>query len=122
MFHRHRAWQLAGIPSPEELADKLANRTWVGCQGFFVEGRPEYLFLNDATCGNGAQEYGVIQRRRDSGVRQIESITFSWCSTERALELIHKVLAGRYDDADYARAVTLTLQTPAEHGRCSLCR
>ena len=46
----------------------------------------EYLFLNDATSGDGAQEYGAIKRLPDTWL-QVESITFSWCTYESALAL-----------------------------------
>jgi hypothetical protein len=52
---------------------------------------------------------------------QVESITFSWCSYESALKLIRHVIAGEYDDADYAAPVEPQIETQEEHGRCHLC-
>ncbi|MBX3412583.1 MAG: hypothetical protein KF708_07840 [Pirellulales bacterium] len=92
--------------------------TWTGCSAFSVGG---YFFLNDATCADGAQEYAVVRQLADGRYEQIESITFSWCSPQSGLELIQRVLAGEFDQADYRREVQPRLQTPEQHGRCHLC-
>lgn len=118
MLHKKRTWCLSSATSAEELAEKLTEHTWTGCTAFALGG---YLFLNDATSGDGAQEYAVLRQEAHGRWFQIESITFSWCSTERALELIREVLAGKYDQADYRREVSPRLETPAEHGRCGHC-
>ena len=36
----------------------IGRATWTLCSGFYVQGH-EYLFLNDATCEDGAAEFGV---------------------------------------------------------------
>jgi hypothetical protein len=59
-----------------------------------------YLFLNDATSADGAQEYAVIRPLPNGEYLQIESITFSWCRAQQALDYIRQVLAGEYDHAD----------------------
>jgi hypothetical protein len=123
MLHNNRHWVVGDVATPEDLAQKLTEHTWCGCNGFRVEGT-EYLFLNDATSGDGAQEYGAIKRLHGTeGARwlQVESLTFSWCTYESALALIRKVLAGEYDQADYAYPVILHLDTPEQHGRCAHC-
>ena len=116
MLHSRRVWMTVPIASAEELAEKLSQHTWTGCTGFELGG---YLFLNDATCADGAQEYAVVKPLHDGRFEQIESITFSWCSQERALDLIRNVLAGQFDLADYRREVHPQLETASEHGRCA---
>lgn len=123
MLHNNRRWVVATVATPEELAQKVTEITWCCCNGFRIEGT-DYLFLNDATSADGAQEYGAVKRLDASeGAQwlQVESLTLGWCTYERALELIRKVLAGDYDHADYAFPVILRLDTPATHGYCSHC-
>ncbi len=98
----------------------LTERTWTLCSGFYVQGHPEILFLNDATHEDGAGEWGII-RRTDAQLVQVESITMSWISSDKALQYIEDALAGKMDGNDSARPVTLNLDTPAQHGRCHLC-
>jgi hypothetical protein len=118
MFHKRR-WTIAPVGSAEELAEKLSQHTWCGCNGFELG---DYWFLNDATGGDGAQEYAVVKKvGRDGNPWQVESITFSWCSYERALELIQTVLKGEQDRADWARPVEPIVESAAEHGRCGHC-
>jgi len=95
MLHTRRIWTVANVPSEEDLAAKLVDHIWCTCNGFRFRG---YLFLNDATCPDGAQEYAII--KEITGL-QVESITFSWCSYYRALQLICEIVAGRYDAARY---------------------
>jgi len=54
---------------------------------------------------------------------QIESITFSWCSIEQALDHIRRTIAGEYDASSFAHALDLAgrLDQPGQHGRCHLC-
>jgi len=118
MLHERRTWGWSSVATAEELAEKLTQHTWTGCSAFELGG---YYFLNDATCADGAQEYAVVKSLPDGRFEQIESITFSWCSQERALDLIQKVLAGDFDQADYRRSVTPRLESSQEHGRCHLC-
>lgn len=94
MFHSERTWgPPRKVATAEELAELLTERTWCLCSAFEHAG---YLYLNDAISEDGAQEYAVL-RRTPPGFRQIESITFSWCSTPRALEIIGEIAAGKYD-------------------------
>lgn len=118
MLHKNRVWCVSVIGSAEELAEKLSESTWTGCTAFELAG---YLFLNDATCADGAQEYAVIKRMPDGTYLQIESITFSWCDGPKALQYVREILAGQYDAADYARPVSPRLESAAEHGHCHLC-
>ena len=119
MLHSKRTWVIDPAASAEQLADNLTRMTWCGCNGFELDG---YLFLNDATSGNGAQEYAVVKRDGPGGkMLQVESITFSWCSYDRALNLIRRVTAGEYDTGDYSAVVEPRIETKEEHGRCHLC-
>jgi hypothetical protein len=117
MLHRKRIWSIAPAESAESLAEQLTQCTWCGCNGFALGG---YLFVNDATCADGAQEYGVLRKRDDRYV-QIESITFSWMTAEKALDLIRRVLAGEFDDDRYGVVDARRIETAEEHGRCHLC-
>ena len=118
MLHSRRTWGWTPVATTEELAEKLTQHTWTGCSAFELAG---YFFLNDSTCADGAQEYAVVKQLPDGSFEQIESITFSWCNQERALELIRQVVAGQYDQADYRRTVNPKLETASDHGRCHLC-
>jgi hypothetical protein len=120
MFHDKRVWCVQKAESAEDLARWLTEHTMCCCSGFELGG---YLFLNDATSADGAQEYAVCKIPADAGQPhfQIESITFGWCDYEKGLQYVRDVLAGRYDEAEYARPVRPRLQTSAEHGRCHFC-
>jgi hypothetical protein len=119
MFHSDRVWCVSPIASAEELAHKLTQTTWCGCQGFELNG---YLFLNDSTSADGAQEYAVLKRDGGNGRPvQIESITFGWCDQPKALAYIRESLTGDYDRSHFVREVEVRLQTPEQHGRCPLC-
>lgn len=122
MLHAKRVWCIAEAASAAELAEKLTQMTWCCCQAFQIAGHPQYIWLNDSTSEDGAQEYAVLKRNDCSGrLVQIESIAFSWCDYERALEFIQATLNGEDDNNEWARPVTATIQTPEEHGRCGLC-
>lgn len=56
MLHKNRRWCVTPVASAEELAEKLTEMTWCGCSGFRLGG---YLWLNDATSPDGAQEFAV---------------------------------------------------------------
>lgn len=98
----------------------LTERTWTLCSGFTVAGHERYVFLNDATCEDGAGEFGIVKIDGSTCV-QIESVTFSWCRYEEAVGYIRQALAGDMDHSHFARPVQPRLDTPDEHGRCHLC-
>jgi len=119
MMHTNRVWSVSNVLSPEDLAHKLTNTTWCCCTGFRIG---DYLWLNDATSPDGAQEYAVVKLVCGEGIAtQVESITFSWCSEADALRHIQRTLSGGDDRNDFARRVSPNLQTQAEHGRCHHC-
>jgi hypothetical protein len=120
MLHRNRRHVVEDVAaedgqSPiEVLARKLTETTWCCCNGFRLEG---YLFLNDATGGDGAQEYAVVKEGPEPV--QVESITFGWCAYDKAVHYIERTVRGDFDDQ--ARPVSVRLETPADHGRCVHC-
>lgn len=119
MFHRNRVWCVTSVSLAEELAEKLTTVTWTCCTAFELGG---YLWLNDATSPDGGQEYSVVKRVGPNGhPLQVESITFSWCTTQQALEYIRRTLRGEDDGNEFARQVSPALQMPPEHGRCCHC-
>ena len=87
MFHDKRIWTVADIATPEMLAEKLADSTWCCCNGWRCQG---YLFLNDSTGADGAQEYAVV---READSMQVESLTVSWMKREECLEAIKEIVA-----------------------------
>ncbi len=120
MFHKNRRWCLGEVDSPKELARRLTQFTWTLCTAFYVRGYEQYLFLNDATHEDSAAEFAVVLISGQEHI-QIESITFSWCSADRALALVHQVLAGEFDKASYASPVQPLIEKADTHGRCPLC-
>ena len=82
MMHRNRIWGEPVEVTLEEFAEKVADgRTWTVCTAWKVG---EYVFVNDATGDDGAQEYAVLVRDPESpdGWLQIESWTCSWMSRD----------------------------------------
>jgi len=119
MFHSKRRWVVTQVKSAQELARMLAEHTWCLCNGFELQG---YWFLNDATHEDGAQEYGIVRKEGPNGrPLQVESITMSWCTTQVALDYIHRAIVGEYDDADHAFAVNPRIETSDQHERCCHC-
>ena len=122
MMHTKRTWSVCEVESAEELARLLTETTFGGCQGFSVQGYPQYVWVNDSTSPDRLQEYGVIKQNNPEGkITQIESITVSWCSSNELLRFINRTLAGEDDASDFAHEVHPILQTPQEHGRCQHC-
>ncbi|MBO3462860.1 hypothetical protein G7B40_031525 [Aetokthonos hydrillicola Thurmond2011] len=123
MLHDKRAWTLTEIVTPEDLAKKLTSSTWTGCTGFTLG---KLLFLNDATSADGAQEYAVVIKDKEGKFLQIESITFSWCSYDRALEMITALLENSTSIAigenipSWSTQVSPRIEPSKEH-QCSWC-
>ena len=112
MIHDHRQFRIQDVPTAAELAVKLTHHTWTGCTGFRFGA---YLFLNDALSGDGSQEYAII---READGQQVESVTFSWLSTEEALTWLSGLNDGSTSLGEYGR---VNVQTHP-HGPCYLCR
>lgn len=121
-MHKRRVWCVTPKDAPEELARLLSQTTWTTCTGFELAG---YLFLNDSTSEDGAQEYAVVKRPTDPGGRfvQVESITFGWCDVATTFDYVRRILAGEFDTSDFAAEVSPRLETPEEHraGYCHAC-
>lgn len=117
MLHKQRKWTVEIVPSVEDLAEKLVDHCWCGCNGFKLG---DYLFLNDSTGGDGAQEYGVV-KAKDGKFVQVESITFGWCDRNKAEEYIRQAISGEWDNVDWASEIKPTIETAEQHGRCHLC-
>lgn len=115
MLHKKRVWQVRDVTA-QELADLLVNHTQTCCIGFRCAG---YLYLNDSFSEDGAQEYGII---KEATGEQVESITFSWCSQEKAADYIRRITAGEFDNQARASGIDpkTQVQDPKEH-RCPLC-
>ena len=125
MMHTKRRWVLGSVVTIEELARMLTRSTWTLCSGFYVEGHPGTIFLNDATHEDGAAEFGIARLKGPNEWIQVESVTFSWTDEPRAAEFIRAGIAGEMDASDFARPIDLEgrLDTPEEHRKrhCHLC-
>lgn len=114
MLHDNRVFSVVPAESAEALANQLTQFTWCGCNGFQLG---NLLFLNDSFSGDGAQEFGVVFEGK-----QIESVTFGWCSESQALEIIRDLQRQVKEQSFTVYAqVSNKIETPAEHGRCHLC-
>jgi hypothetical protein len=118
MLHSKRRWCVAPVGSAEELAHKLTETTWCGCTGFRIG---EYLWLNDSTSPDGAQEFAVVKEIEAGRWVQLESITFGWCDYERSLELILATLNGQDDRNSWRKSVHPILDAVVDHQRCLHC-
>jgi len=117
MMHTRRTFCVFPVETADDLAEKLTAHTWTLCTAFRLH---DYLFLNDSTGEDGAQEYAVVKAAADDGpALQVESITFGWCDRAKALDYIRRTLAGEFDAA--GRPLTPRLETPDQHERCGHC-
>lgn len=95
-MHKNRTWSIydASELTPEELSEKLTQHTWTTCTAFQ---RGPVLYLNDSTSEDGAFECAMVrvdEQTADSFIgRQFESVTFGWCTPEKAENYIKE-----YDD------------------------
>jgi hypothetical protein len=110
MLHPQRGFSVTPCATAEALAERLTQHAWTLCTGFEHAG---LLFLNDAFSEDGAQEYAIVKAGR-----QIESITFSWCTQARALELITGLVSGELGED--LGPVAPRIDTSIPH-RCALC-
>jgi hypothetical protein len=118
MLHRKRIWSVFPAESAEWLAEQLTQYNFCGCNGFQLG---KYVFVNDATCPDGGQEYAVLMPAGDNYV-QIESLTFSWMTGEEALAIIRRVLTGEFDAMQFGSTIdNCRLQSPSAHGLCPHC-
>lgn len=120
MMHVSRVHQLIDVATASELAEKLVTQGWALCVGFRHQG---FLFLNDATSEDGAQEYAVFHEKTG---RQVESITFSWMATiAKGLEVIQEILDGKNEYAADQIALGDAFMRPLidakQPHRCEFC-
>ena len=89
MLYKNRRHKITPISTAIELAHKLTRHTWTACSGFSYGG---FLYLNDSSGPDGAQEYAVLREKTnaDGSHDVIESITFSWLSASEALGYIEQ--------------------------------
>jgi hypothetical protein len=121
MLRERRTWSEGVAQAPEDVARELTSRTWTGCTCFKVKGQKGiYLFLNDSTSADGAQEYAVVKRTEDGRYFQLESVTFSWCSHDWALWFVRAVAADEFDEGQFVREVFPRLEPERNHA-CHLC-
>lgn len=119
MLHKSRTWCLHSVTDAEDLARKLTESTWTLCTAF---GLADYVFANDSTSPDGAQEFAVLRSRDARGdYQQVETITFSWCTEEQAFTLILSVLAHQFDEQDLGSVSLWQLQHPHDHMVCQHC-
>jgi hypothetical protein len=102
-MHENRRFSISDVLQ-DELPNKLVNHSWTCCTGFRCG---PFLFLNDATSEDGAQEYAVV--REEDGL-QVESVTFSWCSLDEAIKIIDRIFADekKGESEPYANVKVLT--------------
>lgn len=121
MMHKNRTWCIVPVAMREDLAYKLAESTCCLCTAFEIG---DYLFLNDATSGDGAAEYAVLKKpaTAEAPYIQLESITASWMSSAQLLEFISRTLAGQIGlEVEWACKVQPKLETAEQHKRCHHC-
>jgi len=78
-MHERRVWGEPVEVTLDEFADKVTRFTWTNCTAWRVG---EYVFVNDATGGDGGQEYAVLKQDRAGDWWQVESWTCSWMDVE----------------------------------------
>lgn len=97
MLHNDRQWHITQAGSPEELATQLTEYTWCPSQGFRLG---KYLFLNDATCDAGVQEYGVLVQDGER-YRQFESLSCCWVTYEGMVDYLQKLLRDEVRELEF---------------------
>ena len=120
MMHSKRVWCVTPKATPEEIVRQLKEHSWTLCTGLDLNG---YLFLNDSTSEDAAQEYAFVKKSTADGESfvQVESVTVSWCSNEKLLELIQQTLSGEFDKDAMHGTVSPRIETAEEH-RARYCR
>ena len=123
MIHDKRPFKADPIESQEALAHELTRTTWTLCAGFRLG---NLLFLNDSCNEDSVAEYAVIQLPENTDAlpntsvvgKQIESITFGWCTEEEALGYIDELLPISPYDLLRGEPIAIHLHPPS--GEC--CR
>ena len=108
MIYPKRRFNIKKCSDVETFATEVTRCTWTLCTGFELHG---YLFLNDSISEDGGHEYAVIKDGR-----QVESITFGWCTRRQAMHHVRDIFEGKHVDMG---AVSPRLDHPK--GTCHLC-
>jgi hypothetical protein len=114
MYFERRGYNPSPVSTAEALAIKLTQCNWTGCTAFSFGG---FIFLNDASCEDGAGEWAIITTINGRQV-QVESVTFGWMSTEEALDYLLNKLPGLTSVQPMLKLVTIH---PHPEGSCHLC-
>lgn len=109
MMHHNRRYSVREVSTVEELTEKLTQADWCGCNAFKIG---EFIFANDSTSADGAQEYGVIWDGK-----QIESLTVSWMSPEQFTEQVLNIIKDPAKFSAYGKIPTFDHPV----GACHLC-
>lgn len=109
MMHHNRRYSVREVSTVEELTETLTKHDWCGCSAFKIG---EFIFANDSTSADGAQEYGVIWDGK-----QIESLTVSWMSHED----FHKAVLKIIEDPTKYGAYGAVPSFDHPQGPCRLC-
>ena len=112
-MHRSRVWGEPVEVTLDELADKLTRFSWTGCTAWRCG---EYVFVNDATGGDGGQEYAVLVREGGPLFGrwfQVESWTASWMTADDVRSYYAKLPASSFRQAVEPRF--------EKHSSCAHC-
>lgn len=116
MFETKRTYTIKKVDAAYQLADWLTQMTWCGCNGFEYNG---YLFLNDSTSPDGAQEYAIYRILNNGQHKKTESVTFGWMSYQEAVTWI-KTRLTKDDAFPTINATVINLDDNPAH-RCFMC-
>lgn len=113
MVHKDRIFAITEVETLEKLAGMVTEYTWTLCSGFKCG---NVILLNDSFSENGCQEY-VLVLETPEGLIEAESITVSWCSPERLVEIIEETIKNPFSRKPFDPN---RLDFTKQH-RCYLC-
>lgn len=118
MLHTERQFAVREVETLDELVVELATKDWCCCCAFRW-GR--WLFCNDSTGPDGAQEYGLFDMEM-TPPRQVETFTIGWMKPERFRELVGALPEGLSAEVWESFDGGLPKLEPAEqHEPCQHC-
>jgi hypothetical protein len=117
MMHKGRRWVCDDVPALE-LAKKLTDCCWCGCQAFRTE--QGTVWASDSVEGAECQEFAVL-RLINGELRQVESITTSWCTEEEMATYIKEADEGKMDKEAWGFALSASKLEGRPHS-CRLCQ
>ena len=113
MMHKSRRYVVRAMATLADTVAKLAHGNYCGCVGISFNGT---VYLNDATSGDGVEEWAVFRNGR-----QVESITFGWMSPAEIEETVRRMDAEPWDAFKGRGSSLPQIQTRQEHGTCPCC-